>query len=46
MRDITTQKTEFGYVIHYLSSEFTMEVQVRDLLSKPPVDQPYDRLLT
>ena len=32
MRDITTRKTKFGFVISYLSSEFT--TTVRDLLLK------------
>ena len=41
-RGITTQKTRFEYVVSSLSPEFTVEV--RDLLLKPPADDPYDTL--
>ncbi len=41
-RGITAQKTRFNYVINSLSPEFAMEV--RDLLLKPPAEQPYDTL--
>ena len=41
-RNITAQKTRFDYVISSLSPEVAMEV--RDLLLKPPADQPYDIL--
>ena len=41
-RGITAQKTRFQYVISSLNPEIAMEV--RDLLLKPPDDQPYDRL--
>ena len=41
-RGITTQKTRFEYVVSSLSLEFAVEV--RDLLLKPPADNPYDTL--
>ena len=41
-RGITAQKTKFQHVISSLSPEFAMEV--RDLLLKPPADNPYDTL--
>lgn len=41
-RGITAQKTRFEYVISSLSPEFAMEV--RDLLLKPPADNPYATL--
>ena len=41
-RGITAQKTRFEYVISSLSPEFAMEV--RDLLLKPPTDNPYTTL--
>ena len=41
-RGITTQKTRFEYVVSSLSPEFAVEV--RDLLLKPPADNPYDTL--
>lgn len=41
-RGITAQKTMFDYVISSLSPEFAMEV--RDLLLKPPADNPYNTL--
>ena len=41
-RGISAQKTRFDYVISSLSPEFAMEV--RDLLLKPPTDNPYDTL--
>ena len=41
-RSITTQKTRFEYVVSSLSPEFA--VKVRDLLLKPPADNPYDTL--
>ena len=41
-RGITTQKTRFEYVVSSLSPEFAFEV--RDLLLKPPADDPYDTL--
>lgn len=43
-RVITAQKTRFDYVISSLSPEFAMEI--RDLLLKPPTDNPYDTLKT
>ena len=39
---ISTQKTMFDYVISSLSPEFATEV--RDLVLKPPADQPYATL--
>ena len=41
-KGITTQKTKFDYVISSLGPEFATEV--RDLLLKPPAEQPYDKL--
>ena len=41
-RGITAQKTRFEYVVSSLSPEFAVEV--RDLLLKPPADDPYDTL--
>ena len=41
-RGITTQKTRFEYVVSSLSPE--VAVEVRDLLLKPPADNPYDTL--
>ena len=41
-RGITAQKTKFQHMISSLSPEFAMEV--RDLLLKPPADNPYDTL--
>ena len=41
-RGIATQKTRFEYVISSLSPEFATEV--RDLLLRPPAENPYDRL--
>ena len=41
-RGVTVQKTKFDYVISSLNPEFAMEV--RDLLLKPPTDNPYDTL--
>ena len=43
-RGITAQRTRFDYVISSLSPEFASEV--RDLLLKPPEEQPYDTLKT
>ena len=43
-RGITAQKTRFDYVISSLSPDFAMEV--RDLLLKPPTEDPYDILKT
>ena len=39
---VTVQKTKFDYVISSLSPEVAMEV--RDLLLKPPTDNPYNTL--
>lgn len=41
-RGISAQKTMFDYVISSLSPEFAMEV--RDLLLKPPTENPYNTL--
>ena len=41
-RSITAQKTRFDYVISSLSPEFAVEV--RDLLLRPPAENPYDTL--
>ena len=41
-RGVTAQKTCFNYVISSLSPKFAMEV--RDLLLKPPADNPYSIL--
>ena len=43
-RGIVSQKTRFDYVVSSLSPEFATEV--RDLLLKPPSDDPYDVLKT
>ena len=43
-KGVTVQKTKFDYVISSLSPEFAMEV--RDLLLKPPAENPYDTLKT
>lgn len=41
-RRITTQKTKFDHVVSSLTPQFAAEV--RDLLLRPPDDQPYDTL--
>ena len=41
-KGVTAQKTKFDYVINSLSPEFTSKV--RDLLLKPPAENPYDTL--
>ena len=41
-RGVTAQKTKFDYIISSLSPEIAMEV--RDLLLKPPTENPYDTL--
>ena len=41
-RGVTTQKTRFDYVVSNLSSDFATEV--RDLLLRPPTENPYDKL--
>lgn len=41
-RGVANQKTKFDYVVSSLNPEFAMEV--RDLLLKPPADNPYDKL--
>lgn len=41
-RGVTAQKTRFDYVISSLSPEFAIEV--RDLLLKPPAENPYNTL--
>ena len=43
-RNITSQKTRFDHVISSLSPEIATEV--RDILLKPPGEQPYDVLKT
>ena len=43
-RGIVAQKTRFDYVVSSLSPKFATEV--RDLLLKPPSDDPYDVLKT
>ena len=43
-RSITSQKTQFDYVVSSLSPEFASEV--RDLLLRPPEAAPYDKLKT
>ena len=42
IRVVTVQKTCFDYVISSLSPDFAMEV--RDMLMKPPMDNPYEVL--
>ena len=41
-KGVTVQRTHFDYVVSSLSLEFAMEA--RDLLLKPPTDDPYDVL--
>ena len=41
-KGVTVQRTHFDYVVSSLSPEFATEV--RDLLLKPPMDDPYDVL--
>ena len=41
-RSITAQKTMFDYVVSSLSPEIATEI--RDLLLKPPAEDPYDTL--
>ena len=41
-RGVTSQKTMFDYIIASLSPEFATEV--RDLILKPPTENPYDKL--
>ena len=41
-RRVTSQKTRFEYVVSSLGPEFATEV--RDLLLRPPADNPYDTL--
>ena len=41
-RGVTAQNTRFDYVVSSLGPEFAMEV--RDLILKPPTDNPYDTL--
>ena len=41
-KGVAVQKTKFDYVISSLSQEFASEV--RDLLLKPPAENPYDTL--
>ncbi len=43
-RNISLQKTRFEYIIASISPEIAMEV--RDLLIRPPTDDPYDTLKT
>ena len=43
-RGIRSQKTRFDYVVSSLNPEFATEV--RDLLLRPPADNPYDTLKT
>ena len=41
-RGVTSQKTMFDYIVTSLSPEFATEV--RDLILKPPTENPYDKL--
>ncbi len=41
-RRITSQRSKFDYVVSCLTPQFAAEV--RDLLLKPPTEQPYDQL--
>lgn len=43
-KGVTSQKTRFQYVVSSLSPEFAMEV--RDLLLRPPANNPYTTLKT
>ena len=43
-RCVTAQKTRFDYIVSSLSPEIATEV--RDILLKPPTDEPYDTLKT
>ena len=42
IRGVTSQKTIFDYIVTSLSPEFVTEV--RDLILKPPTENPYDKL--
>ena len=41
-RGVTLQKTIFDYIVASFSPEFTNKV--RDLILKPPTENPYDKL--